>query len=49
MPMPDKGLVYTGSRDPRQGRPVVQERSVQILVAQADLVGDLAIPSMREL
>lgn len=44
MPMPDKGLVYTGSRDPRQGRPGVQERSVQILVGQADLVGDLAIP-----
>ncbi len=44
MPIPDKGLVYTGSRDPRQGRPGMQERSVQILVGQADLVGDLSIP-----
>ena len=44
MPNPEKGLVYTGSRDPRQGRPGMQERSVQILVGQADLVGDLSIP-----
>ena len=44
MPIPDKGLVYTGSRDPRQGRPGMQERSVQISVGQADLVGDLSIP-----
>ena len=44
MPIPDKGFVYTGSRDLRQGRPGMQERTVQILVGQADLVGDLTIP-----
>jgi putative phosphoribosyl transferase len=44
MPIPDKGLVYTGSRDPRPGREGVQEHSVQILLGDADLVGDLAVP-----
>jgi len=44
MPIPDKGLVYTGSRDPRHGRPGMRERSVQLLVGQADLVGDLTVP-----
>lgn len=44
MPIPDKGSVYTGSRDPRPARDGVQERSVQILLGQADLAGDLAIP-----
>ena len=44
MPIPDKGLVYTGSRDPRQGPPGVQVRTIQILIGQADLVGDLTIP-----
>lgn len=44
MPIPNKGLVYTGSRDPRPGRAGVQERRVQILLGQADLVGDVAIP-----
>src|SRR5687767_12573063 len=44
MPIPDKGLVFTGSRDPRPAREGVQERSVQILLGEADLVGDLAIP-----
>lgn len=44
MPIPDKGLVYTGSRDPRQGPPGMQVRTIQILIGQADLVGDLTIP-----
>lgn len=44
MPIPDKGLVYTGSRDPRHAQPGMRERSVQLLVGQADLVGDLTVP-----
>jgi len=44
MPIPDKGLVYTGSRDPCHGPPGMRERSVQLLVGQADLVGDLTVP-----
>jgi putative phosphoribosyl transferase len=44
MPIPEKGFVYTGSRDPLSGRAGVQERNVQILLGQADLVGDLAVP-----
>lgn len=45
MPIPDKGLVYTGSQDPRPAHEGVRERSVQILLGEADLVGDLAIPN----
>ena len=48
MPIPDKGLVYTGSRDPRPGPPGIRERSVQILIGQADLVGDLTIPEQPQ-
>jgi putative phosphoribosyl transferase len=44
MPISEKGLVYTGSPDPRPAREGVQERSVQILLGEADLVGDIAIP-----
>jgi pimeloyl-ACP methyl ester carboxylesterase len=44
MPIPDKGLVYTGSRNPRPAREGVQERSVQILLGESDLVGDVAVP-----
>jgi putative phosphoribosyl transferase len=44
MPIPKKGLVYTGSRDPMPARERVQQRSVQILLGEADLVGDLAVP-----
>lgn len=44
MPIPGKGLVYTPSQEPRYGRAGVQERSIQILLGQADLVGDLAVP-----
>ncbi|HKN88494.1 MAG TPA: hypothetical protein VJV04_16625 [Nitrospiraceae bacterium] len=44
MPIPEKGLVYTGSQEPKPQRAGVQERSVQILLGRADLVGDLAIP-----
>lgn len=44
MPIPGKGLVYTASQEPRYGRAGVQERSIQILLGQADLVGDLAVP-----
>ena len=45
MPIPEKGLVYTGSRDPRPPHGSVQERSVQILLGEADLVGDLGVPA----
>ena len=44
MPIPEKGLVYTGSQDPKPSHAGVHERSVQILLGQADLVGDLALP-----
>ncbi|HTK86439.1 MAG TPA: dienelactone hydrolase family protein [Nitrospiraceae bacterium] len=44
MPIPEKGLVYTGSQDPKPSRAGVHERSVQILLGQADLVGDLVVP-----
>jgi putative phosphoribosyl transferase len=44
MPIPEKGFVYTGSQEPRPSGTGVQKRSVQILLGQADLVGDLAIP-----
>ncbi|MDQ6734546.1 MAG: alpha/beta hydrolase, partial [Nitrospirota bacterium] len=44
MPIPEKGLVYTGCSKPKPSRAGVHERSVQILPGQADLVGDLAVP-----
>jgi putative phosphoribosyl transferase len=44
MPMPGKGFVYTGSQGPKPSRAGVHERSVQILLGQADLVGDLVVP-----
>jgi pimeloyl-ACP methyl ester carboxylesterase len=44
MPIPEKGLVYTGSQEPKPPRDGVQKRSVRILLGQADLVGDLAVP-----
>ena len=44
MPIPEKGLIYTGSQEPKPSRAGVHERSVQILLGQADLVGDLAVP-----
>ena len=44
MPIPDKGLIYTGSRDPMSARESVRERSVQILLGEADLVGDVVVP-----
>lgn len=44
MPIPGKGFVYTGSQEPKPSRAGVQKRSVQILLGQADLVGDLAVP-----
>jgi putative phosphoribosyl transferase len=44
MPIPEKGLVYTGSQEPNPSRAGVQKRSVQILLGQADLVGDLVVP-----
>jgi putative phosphoribosyl transferase len=43
--MPGKGFVYTGSQEPKPSRSGVHERSVQILLGQADLVGDLAVPN----
>ena len=36
--------MYTGSRDPRPSRHGIEERSVQIVLGDADLVGDLALP-----
>lgn len=48
MPIPEKGLVYTGPRDPRPAREGLQERSVQILLGEADLVGDIAIPAQAK-
>ena len=44
MPIPEKGLVYTGSQEPKPPRAGVRERSIQIQVGHADLVGDLAVP-----
>jgi len=44
MPIPEKGFVYTGSQEPKASRAGVQKRSVQILLGQADLVGDLVVP-----
>lgn len=44
MPIPKKGLVYTGSQEPKPSRASVQKRSIQILLGRADLVGDLAVP-----
>ena len=44
MPIPEKGFVYTGSQEPKPSRAGVQKRSVQILLGQADLVGDLVVP-----
>lgn len=44
MPIPEKGFVYTGSQEPKSSRAGVHERSIQILLGQADLVGDLAVP-----
>lgn len=44
MSTPEKGLIYTGSRDPRPARADIQEHSMQILLGDANLVGDLAIP-----
>ena len=44
MPVPGKGFVYTRSPEPRPPRDGVRQRSVQILLGRADLVGDLAVP-----
>jgi len=44
MPIPEKGLAYAGSQEPKAPREGVQERSVHILLGQADLIGDLTIP-----
>jgi putative phosphoribosyl transferase len=48
MPIPDKDLVYTGSRDPRRGEPSITERTVKISVGRAELVGDLAVPEQAQ-
>ena len=43
MPIPDKRLVSSGSRHPRHGSTAILERSIEILIGQAALVGDLLI------